>query len=106
MTSKHLFFKAMKEDLRHKTGLDDPVFDYVFRSGKAAEFLEKLLDLLLFTLPMYEKEGKYSLTVAIGCTGGHHRSVSIARALAEQLKQRDIPVRIEHRNIDGDTKVR
>lgn len=94
------------EELRHKTGLDDPVYDYVFRSGHAAEFLEKLLDLLLFTLPMYEQEGKYSLTVSIGCTGGQHRSVSIARALADQLAQRDIPVRIEHRNIDGDTKVR
>ena len=94
------------EDLRHKTGLDDPVFDYVFRDGAAAEFLEKLLDLLLFLLPLYEKEGKYSLTVGIGCTGGQHRSVSIARALAEHLKQRDIHVRIEHRNIDGDTKVR
>jgi len=94
------------EELRHKTGLDDPVFEYVFRSGRAAEFLEKLLDLLLFTLPMYEQEGKYSLTVSIGCTGGQHRSVSIARALADQLAQRDIPVRIEHRNIDGDTKVR
>ncbi|MCI9467850.1 MAG: RNase adapter RapZ [Oscillospiraceae bacterium] len=94
------------EELRHKTGLDDPVFEYVFRSGHAAEFLEKLLELLLFTLPMYEQEGKYSLTVSIGCTGGQHRSVSIARALADQLAQRDIPVRIEHRNIDGDTKVR
>ncbi len=94
------------EELRHKTGLDDPVFEYVFRSGYAAEFLEKLLELLLFTLPMYEQEGKYSLTVSIGCTGGQHRSVSIARALADQLAQRDIPVRIEHRNIDGDTKVR
>ena len=94
------------EELRHKTGLDDPVFEYVFRSGHAAEFLQKLLELLLFTLPMYEQEGKYSLTVSIGCTGGQHRSVSIARALADQLAQRDIPVRIEHRNIDGDTKVR
>ena len=94
------------EELRHKTGLDDPVYDYVFRDGTAAEFLDKLLEMLLFLLPLYEKEGKYSLTVGIGCTGGQHRSVSIARALAEHLKQRDIPVRIEHRNIDGDTKVR
>ena len=92
------------EELRHKTGLDDPVYDYVFRDGTAAEFLDKLLEMLLFLLPLYEKEGKYSLTVGIGCTGGQHRSVSIARA--QHLKQRDIPVRIEHRNIDGDTKVR
>ncbi len=95
-----------EEDLRHKTGLDDPVYDYVFRDGNAAEFLTKLVDMLMFLIPLYEKEGKYSLTVGIGCTGGQHRSVSIARALTEYLKQHDIPVRIEHRNIDGDTKVR
>ena len=95
-----------EEDLRHKTGLDDPVYDYVFRDGNAAEFLTKLVDMLMFLIPLYEKEGKYSLTVGIGCTGGQHRSVSIARALTEYLKQHEIPVRIEHRNIDGDTKVR
>lgn len=95
-----------EEDLRHKTGLDDPVYDYVFRDGNAAEFLTKLVDMLVFLIPLYEKEGKYSLTVGIGCTGGQHRSVSIARALTEYLKQHEIPVRIEHRNIDGDTKVR
>lgn len=94
------------EELRHKTGLDDPVFEYVFKNGSAVEFLKKLVDMLLFLLPMYEKEGKYSLTVGIGCTGGQHRSVSIARALGEYLKQHEIPVRIEHRNIDGNTKVR
>ena len=82
------------------------VYDYVFRDGNAAEFLTKLVDMLMFLIPLYEKEGKYSLTVGIGCTGGQHRSVSIARALTEYLKQHDIPVRIEHRNIDGDTKVR
>lgn len=94
------------EELRHQTGLDDAVYEYVFREGKAVVFLEKLIDLLLFLLPEYEKEGKYALTVAIGCTGGQHRSVSIARALHEYLSQRGIPTRIEHRNIDGDTKVR
>jgi len=94
------------EELRHQTGLDDAVYEYVFREGKAIVFLEKLIDMLLFLLPEYEKEGKYSLTVAIGCTGGQHRSVSIARALHEYLKQKGVAARIEHRNIDGDTKVR
>lgn len=94
------------EELRHQTGLDDAVYEYVFREGKAIVFLEKLIDMLLFLLPEYEKEGKYSLTVAIGCTGGQHRSVSLARALHEYLKQRGISTRIEHRNIDGDTKIR
>ena len=94
------------EELRHQTGLDDPVYEYVFREGKAVEFLRKLTDMLLFLLPEYEKEGKYSLTVAIGCTGGQHRSVSIARALHEFLVQKGVNARIEHRNIDGDTKRR
>lgn len=94
------------EELRHQTGLDDAVFDHVFRDGKAVTFLTKLVDMLLFLLPEYEKEGKYSLTVAIGCTGGQHRSVSIARALGQYLSQRGIPTRVEHRNIDGDTKLR
>ncbi len=94
------------EELRHQTGLDDAVYEYVFREGKARVFLQKLVDMLLFLLPEYEKEGKYALTVAIGCTGGQHRSVSIARALHEYLKKTGVNTRIEHRNIDGDTKVR
>ena len=94
------------EELRHQTGLNDSVYEYVFRSEKAVEFLKMLSEMLLFLLPEYEKEGKYALTVAIGCTGGQHRSVSIARALHEQLVQRGIRARIEHRNIDGNTKRR
>ena len=94
------------EELRHQTGLDDPVYEYVFREGKAVEFLRQLTEMLLFLLPEYEKEGKYSLTVAIGCTGGQHRSVSIAHALHEFLVQKGVSARIEHRNIDGDTKRR
>ena len=97
------------EELRHKTGLDDPVFEYVFRSGHAAEFLEKLLELLLFTLPMYEQEGKYSLTVSIGCTGGKHRSVTLANGLFEALSRNEnYGIRIEHRDIGKDaiTKAR
>lgn len=94
------------EELRHQTGLDDEVYEYVFKHGTAIEFLKKLVDLLTFLLPEYEKEGKYSLTVAIGCTGGQHRSVSIARALHEYLRQLGVSTRIEHRNIDGDTKIR
>ena len=94
------------EELRHQTGLDDPVYEYVFREGKAVEFLRQLTEMLLFLLPEYEKEGKYSLTVAIGCTGGQHRSVSIARALHEYLVQKGVAARIEHRNVDGNTKRR
>ena len=84
------------EELRHQTGLDE----------KAVEFLKMLSEMLLFLLPEYEKEGKYALTVAVGCTGGQHRSVSIARALHEFLVQKGVRARIEHRNIDGNTKRR
>ena len=94
------------EELRHQTGLDDAVYEYVFREEKAMAFLKKLTDMLLFLLPEYEKEGKYALTVAIGCTGGQHRSVSIARALHDFLVQKGVSARIEHRNVDGNTKRR
>ena len=70
------------QELRPRTGLDDGVRDYVFSGGAAGEFLEKLQDLVGFLLPKYVEEGKTALVVAVGCTGGHHRSVAIAHALA------------------------
>ncbi|WP_203631219.1 RNase adapter RapZ [Lentilactobacillus fungorum] len=85
--------------MRFKTGLDKPVEDYVMSSSGAQEFYAKLLDMMQFTLPAYAKEGKASLTVAIGCTGGQHRSVAIAERLGNDLKA-DYPVNITHRDID------
>ena len=70
------------QELRPRTGLDDGVRDYVFSGGAAGEFLEKLQDLVGVLLPKYVEEGKTALVVAVGCTGGHHRSVAIAHALA------------------------
>lgn len=73
------------ESLRPLCGLDRPVAEYVFSHRQAVTFMEKIEDMLDFLLPMYIEEGKLSLTVAIGCTGGHHRSVALAAALCEHL---------------------
>ena len=73
------------EDLQPLCGLDRPVAEYVFRHTQTREFLEKLEDMIAFLLPYYKEEGKVALTVAIGCTGGRHRSVAIASALHKHL---------------------
>ena len=74
-------------ELRDKTGMDDAVSDYVFSRDEAREFLDRVVGLLDFLIPRYVEEGKYSLTVAVGCTGGRHRSVAVARALVFYLTQ-------------------
>ena len=73
------------EELRPLCGLDRPVAEYVFAYQQTRSFMEKLEDLIAFLLPFYLEEGKLSLTIAIGCTGGRHRSVAIAAALHEHL---------------------
>jgi RNase adapter protein RapZ len=73
------------EDLRPMCGLDRPVFEFVFSYQQTRTFMQKLEELTDFLLPLYIEEGKLSLTIAIGCTGGHHRSVAIASALNDYL---------------------
>lgn len=87
------------ETLREKTGLDQAVSDYVFSFQQARDFLTKLEDLLTLTLPLYAEEGKTSLTVAVGCTGGQHRSVAIAHALTGFIQQKGYPVTEYHRDM-------
>ena len=87
------------QELRPRTGLDDGVRDYVFSGGAAGEFLEKLQDLVGFLLPKYVEEGKTALVVAVGCTGGHHRSVASAHALAAYIRGRGYPVTESHRDL-------
>lgn len=87
------------ETLRHKTGLDHEVSDYVFGFQQTVDFMEKLRDLLKFTLPLYAKEGKTVLAVAIGCTGGHHRSVAVAHALMEYIRSLGYQTTENHRDI-------
>ena len=86
-------------ELKEQSGLDAPVRDYVFSYQQTRDFLTKLEDLLAFCLPHYVDEGKTSLVVAIGCTGGHHRSVCLARAVGDFIAKRGYPVVVSHRDI-------
>ncbi len=86
--------------LRRLDGRDERVREYVLANAEAAKFLEKAKDLLAFLLPLYWKEGKSYLTVAVGCTGGKHRSVVIAEALAQSMKMDITTLRQRHRDID------
>lgn len=88
------------EELRHQTGLDRAVAGYVFGYQQTKDFLKKLEELLAFSLPLYAEEGKTSLTVAIGCTGGHHRSVAVTHALTEQIRGQGYSVTENHRDIN------
>lgn len=88
------------EDLRPMCGRDKAVADYVFASSKACEFREKLLDLLFFILPLMEAEGRYRVTIALGCTGGRHRSVAMAEEILQALRQADYPASLEHRHLE------
>ena len=87
------------EELKRKTGLDDAVRDYVFSFSQTNDFMTRMEDMLSFLLPLYSEEGKTVLVLAIGCTGGHHRSVAVAHALAEFIEQAGYPVTEIHRDI-------
>jgi UPF0042 nucleotide-binding protein len=87
-------------ELTRLSGADAAVRDYVLALPEAREFLEKIEDLLVFALPRYEREGKAHLTVAVGCTGGRHRSVALATLLGQHLSERlDRPVTVVHRDM-------
>jgi UPF0042 nucleotide-binding protein len=86
-------------ELRPLTGLDQPVRDYVLGQPEAAELLERLDDLLGFLVPNYIKEGKAHLTIAIGCTGGQHRSVTLAEEVAVRLRARGYSPAVHHRDV-------
>ena len=89
------------DELKHKTGNDKPVQDYVKSFPACQEFVDKLTDMLEFLIPGYVKEGKYQLVVAIGCTGGQHRSVTIANELYERLKNLggNFGLKLTHRDV-------
>jgi len=88
-------------ELRHLAGTDVRVIDYVLAREETLRFLDHARGLLAFTLPLYEREGKAYLTVAIGCTGGRHRSVVLARRLADELRaQMSMPISVTHRDVD------
>jgi UPF0042 nucleotide-binding protein len=87
------------DELKSKTGNDKEVQDYVMSFPKAQTFMEKLYDMMEFLVPLYVEEGKVSLTIAIGCTGGKHRSVTMTNRLAERLKEDGYSVNISYRDI-------
>ncbi|MCR4690079.1 MAG: RNase adapter RapZ [Lachnospiraceae bacterium] len=88
------------EELKHKTGMDREVADYVWSFPETEQFLDKLTDMVSFLIPNYVKEGKYRLVIAIGCTGGKHRSVTIANGLYNRLKDHgSYGLSLVHKNI-------
>jgi len=89
------------EELRPLTGLDEAVSRHVLASDDAAEFLQRVEGMLDFLVPRYQAEGKSYLTIGVGCTGGRHRSVAIAEAIASWLRGRgDVDVTVRHRDIE------
>ncbi len=85
--------------LRSLTGRDAPVRDFVFSHDDAGTFLDRVEELLGFLVPRYEAEGKSYLTIAVGCTGGHHRSVAIAEELGRWLSDQGVEVVVRHRDV-------
>ena len=87
------------EELRPKTGADPEVRDYVFGFPQTRAYVERLKELIGFSLPYYAEEGKTALVIAIGCTGGHHRSVAIAGEISAYIRSQGYPVTENHRDM-------
>ena len=92
------------DELKHKTGNDKEVQDYVMNNEESAIFMDKLTDMIQFLIPNYVKEGKYRLVIAIGCTGGKHRSVTLANELYKRMKDAGkYGIKLYHRDVDSRT---
>ncbi|WP_105618351.1 RNase adapter RapZ [Vallitalea okinawensis] len=91
-------------ELKEQTGNNPAVREYVMQWDESKEFLQKLDDMVDFLIPFYIKEGKNQLVISIGCTGGKHRSVTLANALYERLKDSDYRVFLSHRDIENDSR--
>ena len=87
------------EELKHKTGNDPEVREYVMGHDIARLFAEEVRGMIEILIPFYKKEGKFSLSVCFGCTGGHHRSVTLANELSERLTAKGIRTTLEHRDL-------
>jgi UPF0042 nucleotide-binding protein len=86
-------------ELRGLTGNDAPVLEYLQKTTEAPETIQRFTDLLDYLMPLYQREGKSYVTVAIGCTGGKHRSVAIANAIGQHLSQSGFHARVLHRDV-------
>ena len=93
------------DELKPLTGNDKLIKDYVMQFEQSHVFLDKLSDMIKFLIPNYVLEGKNRLVIGIGCTGGKHRSVTLANELYEKLSGGDYVIKIEHRDIDLDSKI-
>ena len=91
-------------ELKMLCGLDAPVRDYIYSFPETQEFMDKMVELLLFAIPFYIREGKVRLNIGIGCTGGRHRSVALAEDLTKILSDKGFHVSIDHRDLDNDIK--
>ena len=89
-------------ELRDQTGLDDGVRDFVFGYQQTRDFMKHLENLMGFLLPLYVEEGKTALVIGVGCTGGHHRSVAVTRALADFIRQKGYSAAENHRDMTRD----
>ena len=85
-------------ELKRLTGLDSAVRDYVMNAPESHEMLQKLEELLAFSIPLYQREGKSQLTIAVGCTGGKHRSITFARKIAEFCEEKGYQPSTQHRD--------
>ena len=94
------------QELKELTGNDAPVSEYVMRCEESRVFLDKLVDMLRFLIPNYIKEGKNNLVISIGCTGGKHRSVTLANALYRALEADKHTVLLSHNDIEKDSRHR
>ena len=88
------------EELRHQVGTDAPVAEYVLRREETQAFLARVTDLLEYTLPRYQHEGKSYLTIALGCTGGRHRSIVLVEEMRRRLQERGHRVLVRHRDVE------
>ncbi|MEG1932899.1 MAG: RNase adapter RapZ, partial [Pygmaiobacter sp.] len=86
-------------ELKQQTGLDAPVRDYVLKWEQTQKLIAKLFDLIDYLLPLYRDEGKTQLTIAIGCTGGKHRSVVFAECFGEHMRENKVRSAVSHRDI-------
>lgn len=90
------------DELKHKTGNEKEVQDYVMNNGEAVAFMDRLTDMIQFLIPNYVKEGKYRLVIAIGCTGGKHRSVTLANELYGRMKDTgNYGIKLYHRDVNN-----
>lgn len=87
------------EELRHQTGLDAPVRDYVMQCKETEGFKTRFTDMIDYMLPLYVQEGKSQLVIAVGCTGGHHRSVALAQHMHDHLAEKGVHTSVTHRDI-------